>query len=168
MSTGLLILIFFMSYFTVGMVSPYYKKFNAPDGTFAKTDINGDNILAYKHNADLIRTLTEINTQKILPGENLLIAPHCPGAYALLQRKSPLWDIYFLFEETQDRQNQMISELKEKKVNWVILGDIALDGRDDLRFKNTHHLLWQHFMNNFKPVHVDGLPDTHQLLRRET
>ena len=46
----------------------------------------------------------------------------------------------------------MISELKTHNVQWVILGDIALDGRDDLRFRNTHNLLWQYLMESFKPV----------------
>ena len=61
----------------------------------------------------------------------------------------------------------MIEELNKKNVNWVILGDVPLDGRDELRFKNTHPLIWQHLMQNFEVVE-QTLPYNHQLLHRKT
>ena len=60
----------------------------------------------------------------------------------------------------------MIATLKAGNVNWVILGDIALDGREDLRFKNTHRIVWQHFNSEFEPVDASGLPGNYQLLHR--
>ena len=77
-----------------------------------------------------------------------------------------MWDIYFLFPETKERQKQIIEELDKKNVNWVILGDVPLDNRDELRFKNTHALVWQQLMQNFEVV--ETLPYNHQLLHRKT
>ena len=69
--------------------------------------------------------------------------------------------------ETMERQTAMIHQMDTEKVNWVILGDVPLDGRDDLRFRHTHGLLWRHIMENFEPVPAEGLPWNYQLLKRK-
>lgn len=61
----------------------------------------------------------------------------------------------------------MLQELHQKNVNWVILGDIPLDGRDELQFKNTHSLLWQHFQDELNTIEYQGLPDNYKLMPRK-
>lgn len=164
---ALLAVVLIMSLFSVGMVQPYFQKANASQGMFVKMEVLDDKIWEHRCTADLINCVKKINEQHVLPGEELLIAPSWPGFYPILQRKSPLWDIYFLFPETRERQIQMISNLREKNVNWVISGDIARDGRDDLRFRNTHKIVWHHFNNDFTPIKVDCLIDNYSLLKRK-
>ncbi len=118
--------------------------------------------------ATLIDNVRLIAEKRVGKGEGLLIAPHWPGFYALLERKSPLWDIYFLYPETESRQNAIILRLRQENVNWAILGDVALDGRGDLRFRNTHRLVWEYLMDEFEAIRVDGLPSNYQLLRRKS
>jgi hypothetical protein len=166
-SAGFLALVFVMSFFSVVMVSPLYIKASSNQGDFVRTNIVGDDLWLRRSTAGLIESVIRINLQNVHPDEGLFIAPHWPGFYPILQRKSPLREIYFLFAETEERQRKMISRLKEKNVNWVILGDVALDGHDDLRFRNTHNLLWRHFMDDFEPVKGDGLPENYQLLHRK-
>jgi hypothetical protein len=155
------------SCFSVGMTTPYYIKAAGLRGPLQKVDIRGDSIWVSKYTAGILRSVVKIHREKIGPGEGLLIAPHWTTFYSILERKAPLWDIYFLFKETEERQREMITELKEKGVNWVILGDVALDGREDLRFRNTHHLLWKHIMDHFEPVEAKGFPGNYQLLKRK-
>ena len=164
---GFLSLVFVMSFFSVVMYSPFYLKASASEGAFVKVDIRGDAIWLHPYKAHLFRTLKEIHAKKISPGENLLIAPHWTVFYPVFERTSPLREIFFLFEEDEERQRQMIAELKEKNVHWVILGDVAFDGRQDLRFRNTHHLLWKHIIDHFEPVEAEGLPGNYQLLKRK-
>jgi hypothetical protein len=164
---GFLSLVFVMSFFSVVMCSPFYLKAGASEGAFVKVDIRSDAIWLPPYTADLFQTLAEIHAKKIGPGENLLIAPHWTVFYPVFEMKSPLWEVFFLFENTEERQRQMISELKEENVNWVILGDVAFDGRQDLRFRNTHHLLWKHIMDHFEPVEAEGFPSNYQLLKRK-
>jgi hypothetical protein len=155
------------SCFSVGMATPCYIKAAGLRGPLQKVDIRGDSIWVSKYTAGILRSVVKIHREKIGPGEGLLIAPHWTTFYPILERKAPLWDIYFLFKETEERQMEMIAELKEKGVDWVILGDVALDGREDLRFRNTHHLLWKHIVDAFEPVQVEGLPGNYQLLKRK-
>ena len=51
-------------------------------------------------------------------------------------------------------------------VPWVLLEDIRTDRREELRFRNTHRLVWEHIVREFEVVPVDGLPANVQLLRR--
>ena len=161
---GIIVLVLVLSCFSVARVSPYFRKALAPCGTFEHIDINGDDVLVHRHTARLIRDVKEIYSEKVGPGEGLLIAPHWPGFYPILKIRSPLWETYFLFEEIRDKQEDMIVRLKKNNVKWVILGDVALDGREDLRFKNTHRLLWRYINEAFEAVDVDGLPGNYRLM----
>ena len=116
--------------------------------------------------ANVVKTVEKINYELVGPGEQLLIAPHWPGLYAILNRKSPLWDTYFLFPASSNAQLEMIKELERQNTNWVILGDVPLDGRDDLRFKSLYLLVWEHFKGDFQPIEIEGLPKNYQLLKR--
>ena len=155
-----------MTYYTMWMVSPCYIKASAQKDSFVKIDICGDDIWLDKSTADIIETVKKIN-KDFIHSEEVLIAPHWPGFYPILQKKSPLWRIYFIFKEPEENQEKMISDLENKHINWVILGDVPLDGRNDLRFKNTHSLVWKYIMNNFEQVKVEGLPENYQLLHRK-
>ena len=164
---GLLFALLIATLFSVGTAHPFYLKAIAAPGQYVKQNIINDSIWMDKDIANLIKKVAQINIKLVAENEGFLIAPHWTTFYQILQRKSPLWDIYFLFPETKERQKQMIEELDKKKVNWVILGDVPLDNRDELRFKNTHPLIWQHLMQNFEVVE-QTLPYNHQLLHRKT
>ncbi|RLB75641.1 MAG: hypothetical protein DRH24_19285 [Deltaproteobacteria bacterium] len=164
---GFLSLVFVMSFFSVVVCSPFYLKASASEGAFVKVDILGDAVWLNPYKAHLFRTLEKIHEKKIGPEENLLIAPHWTVFYPVFEKASPLRELFFLVPEREDRQKEMISELKKKNVHWVILGDVAFDGRQDLRFRNTHHLLWKHIMDHFESVKAEGLPGNYRLLKRK-
>lgn len=152
--------------FSVGTAHPFYLKATAAPGQYVQQNIINDSISMDVEIAKLIDKVSQINRQ-IPQNDLLLIAPHWTTLYPILQRKSPLWDIYFLFPETEERQRKMILELRNKNVNWVIIGDVLLDGRDDLRFKNTHPLVWEHLMQDFEAI-PPKLPYNHQLMHRKS
>ena len=60
----------------------------------------------------------------------------------------------------------MIQQLNGSNTNWVVLGDIAVDNREDLRFKNTHPYLWEYINKNFILIEFDGLPENYSLYKR--
>ncbi len=163
----LLFATFTATLFSVGIVSPYYLKAAATPEQYVKRIITGEPVWIDIRDANVI-DISKIIYQLVQHNEGLLIAPNWPGLYPILKTKSPLWDIYFLFPETEDRQKEMIEELHDKNVNWVILGDVSLDNRDDLRFKNTHSILWKHFLEDFEVVEINSLPNNYQLLHRKT
>ncbi|MHC5060954.1 MAG: hypothetical protein ACYTFK_07710 [Planctomycetota bacterium] len=164
---GLLVLLC-ITYIVTAPVTPYHRKRTASSANFVKYDVAGDLLWVRPYTARLIETVSRINSQIVPKDEGLLLAPHWPGFYPILQRESPLKEIYFLFPKAPEKQKEMINQLKKKNVNWVILHDKTPDGRQERRFCNTHRLLWEHFINHFEPVQFQGLPTNCQLLHRKS
>jgi len=151
------------TFFSLGRYMPFYMKATS-SSPYIQVDITGDKIWTDTGTENVIKDMRTIN-EKISTNEKLFIAPHLPGFYPILERKSPVHDIYILFPEKDIRkQEQMIKDLKD--VRWTILGDIALDGREELRFKNTHKLVWEYIMSNYKPISTEGLPQNYQIFHR--
>lgn len=112
------------------------------------------------------------NMRQILEGrtENVsdaFFAPHWPGMYPALNRKSPVWEIYFFHPATEKQQRRMISDMEKSDLRVVIIGDEAVDGRDEFRFMNTHPLVWDFITRNFQEVWNAGLPPGYHLLTRK-
>ncbi len=96
---------------------------------------------------ELLRRLSEKYTPN---GESFLATPFWPGAYALLERKSPVWEIYALFPRSATFENKEIERIKAAAPRFVVIFDLALDQRDELRFKNTHPLTFQYIQKHFE------------------
>lgn len=94
----------------------------------------------------------------------IFAAPFWPGAYAVLERKSPIWEIYALFPRSAEYQRQQIQELKAANPGFVVINNLALDGRADLRFSNTHALVYQYIRENFE--RIEGSPNPDYMLFR--
>ena len=133
---------------------------------FVRTEIRGDDLWIDTATAKTINDVKKLVGQKLAPDENILIAPYWPGFYPILRKKSPVWENYFLLPQSKEKQEEMIGDLERKNVNWAILENPPLDGREELRFSNTHAYMWQYLMENFGRVDTDLLPEGVQLRRR--
>lgn len=105
--------------------------------------------------ANDIALLHQLNDQYAPNGEIFIATPFWPGAYALLERKSPMWAIYALWPRNEAFQKNEIERIKAFNPAFVFILDLPLDGRDDLRFKNTHPAIYKYISRNF-----DILPTT--------
>lgn len=102
--------------------------------------------------ASAIRLLRELGYQYAPGGQSFIATPFWPGAYALLERKSPMWEIYALFPRSAVFEQAEIERIKVANPQFAFVLDLPLDGRDELRFKNTHPLINQYFVENFELV----------------
>ncbi|MGK7907104.1 MAG: hypothetical protein AB4040_07740 [Synechococcus sp.] len=155
-----------LSLLGVGLVSPGIAKLRASDGLYVERTIRGDRLQIRKSRAQFIDTIQQFHDRNVSADEEIFLAPSIPALYPILGRRSPIWDIYLLFPETHNRQQQIIEQLHQQNVNWCILGDIALDGREELRFKNTHPLVWKEFSEHFELIQPTNLPGNYQIFRR--
>jgi hypothetical protein len=105
-------------------------------------------------NVSVLRQLAD----KFAPNQRPFIAePFWPGAYALLERKSPLYDIYALFPRSDTFQMQEIASIQQSNPGFAIILEGAIDGREDLRFVNTHPLTHQYIVDHFKPAELGSI-----------
>jgi hypothetical protein len=101
--------------------------------------------------------------QKYAPeGRAFLVTPFWPGAYALLERRSPMLESFALFRRNEAFEEKEIERIRSAHPAFVLIFDFALDGRDELRFKNTHPLIHRYVLDNFERA-PDALNPAYQL-----
>lgn len=88
-------------------------------------------------------------------GQSFIAAPLWPGAYALFQRRAPMWEIYALFPRPRAFEEVELERIRRARPTFAVVYDFALDGRDDLRYPNTHPLIYNYVVNQF-----ERLPDS--------
>lgn len=160
---GILMLVV-MTAFSVGLFTPYYAMHSGAPGSWQQKQVQGDTLWLDKDTVAIIDATTALSRQ-LEPGQTMLIGPHWPGLYAAVGLPSPVWETYLLVNQLPDKQEQMIEQMKKHQVKYVILGDVPLDGRDDLRFKNTHSLLDRYIQANFHSIGSKGFPANYQVLQ---
>jgi hypothetical protein len=69
-----------------------------------------------------------------------------------MERKAPLWEIYALVPRNSTFQEGEIQRIERAGPGFAIVGDQALDGREELRFQNTHPLIDQYIRQNFEQI----------------
>ena len=120
--------------------------------SYVNVEISGNNLLvdlATAKDIELIRDLT----LKFAPhNQNFIVAPVWPGAYSLLECKSPMWEIYALFPRSPAFEQAELERIKSAKPAFVFIFDHPLDERDELRFQNTHPVIHQYVRDNFEQV----------------
>lgn len=154
------------TFFTAAMANPYYLRQSAHADWYVRYDIKGDRLFLPRETASMIESMKNAVAGNIQPGEGLIIAPHITTMYCILGRRSPAWEIYNMFPAKEERQIDTIDRLKRENVRWALLGDVALDGRDELRFQNTHRLIYTYLKEEFEEMDIPGLPDNYRMLHK--
>lgn len=98
-------------------------------------------------------------------GRSFYVAPLLPGAWALLHAKAPTWEIYTAWDRNTAFQQDEIDRLKAADPGFILVYDLALDGREELRFKNTHSLIDRYVRENYVPVEGYTANPAYQIYR---
>ncbi|HON59755.1 MAG TPA: hypothetical protein PLT45_09515 [Smithella sp.] len=111
--------------------------------------VAGENLTVDLKTAEKLTILKKISARLLPPNRTLLIAPFSPGAYAMLGRKSPMWDIYALFPRNDAFQQREIERIKMANPYLALIDNSCLDGNNSLCFRKTHPLIYQFINDNF-------------------
>jgi hypothetical protein len=65
-----------------------------------------------------------------------------------------------------DKQEEMVAQMKIKQVQYIVLGDVKLDGREDLRFIHTHEIMYKEIQEHYRPIEFKGFPENYQVFQR--
>lgn len=115
-------------------------------------EISDSDMIVKPRTASDVKLLRRLADQYANDGRSFIAVPYWPGAYSLLERKSPIWEIYALVPRSQSFEQAEIERLKVADPGFALIFDFPLDGRDELRFKNTHPFTHQFIMNHFERV----------------
>lgn len=117
--------------------------------------ISGSNLAVDPGTASDVGLLRKLADQYAPDGQSFIAIPFWPGAYPLLERRPPMWDVYALFPRSQAFEQAEIERIKTARPGFAFVFDLPLDGRDELRFQNTHPLIHQYILDHF-----ERLPDS--------
>ena len=109
-------------------------------------DIAGDKIAVDPVTAANIATFRQLAEEYAPDGQDFLAVPFWPGAYALLERKSPMWASYPLWPRSADFQLREIERIKASDPGFVLISEPA---EDRLKFGYTNALVQQFIASHF-------------------
>jgi hypothetical protein len=127
--------------------------------------LGGDTIKTDPETAYNIALLSSLAKEYCRDGRTFLAVPFWPGAYAVMERKAPIWEIYPLVPRNSTFQEREIERIEDAEPGFVIVWDLALDGREDLRFQNTHPLIDQYIRQNFEQIEDPFSPTGFRIYR---
>lgn len=114
--------------------------------------VSGSTLHVSQETANNISLLRHLVAQYAPHGENFIVTPFWPGAYPLLGKKSPMWEVYALWPSSGELEEKEIERIRLAKPKFILILDSPLDGREELRFRNTHSLIYKYFIDNFEFV----------------
>lgn len=95
----------------------------------------------------------------------ILAVPTTLWLLPILCCRSPVYDMYCVYPASKNAQRRMINEIKSSPVELAIIDDSPLDGRQDLRFSQTHPRVLAWLKRHFKVVEC-ALPSNLEMFRR--
>lgn len=134
------------------------------NSNWVKHAVGGDTVLIDPSTAADLDLLQDLADRYAQHGRSFVAVPLMPGAYAALGRKAPTWEIYPLFSRSAAFEHAEISRISNAAPGFVLISDVALDGRDELRFHNTHPLTERYLLEHFEPV--QSAPNTQYRIYR--
>jgi hypothetical protein len=137
----------------------------AERGELVPARLGQETVRVRPEQAEYYAHLTRILEQHVRPEDAIFFAPARPAFYPLFQKRSPSWWIYFFVPDPgRDEQDALVAELAE--VEWVLIVDQTIAGREDLRFERTNPPAMAFLRANFARVPTPELKENHALYRR--
>jgi len=137
------------------------------EGNWMETEIGACRVKVREGIASDVALLGRLAAEFAPNGQPVLAVPFWPGAYAVLKRKAPLWEIYTAFHRDAAFQEEEIRRIEAAQPGFVMIMDYPLDGQEDRRYRNTHPLVDSYIQAHFTPLVGYTDNPAYQLFRNE-
>lgn len=105
--------------------------------------------------------------EKYVPrDEPMFIAPTRTTFYPLFEKATPVWWIYFLFQNTEAEQRAVIEGLRQRQVRWALIDEKSFAKDEAFDFDNTNPLVWAHLLSEWELIRDPIVPPDYFLFRR--
>lgn len=129
--------------------------------------IAGDELRLEPVTAAHVDKIQQVFDDHVPSGERyVFMAPTYPALYPILDKLSPTWGIYFLWPGSLESQTRILRDLEAKNVRWMFIVEAPIDNRPELRFQNSHPLVWRYVLDHCERIPTPTLPTNHFLFRR--
>lgn len=127
----------------------FHPGWQCREGRCHESSIYGSTVFMEDSPAENVKLLQQLVDLHAPDGQPFMVAPFWPGAYPLFGQRSPVWEIYALSKRSEAFEREEIDRIKSASPSFVLVVDIALDGRDELRYKNTHPVTYRFLQDNY-------------------
>jgi hypothetical protein len=114
--------------------------------------VSGSTLSMDPSTADAVKLLRDLTARYAQDGRPVLVLPFWPGAYPLLDRRAPLWEIYALSPRSDEFQRAEIDRIKKADPGFALVFDMPMDGREELRYSNSHHVIDEYIRSHFVAI----------------
>jgi hypothetical protein len=145
---------------------PWVKRRREPDA-YVRRSIRGRRALWFR-TVDAALIDAAVRVREDTPGDRPWLAvPMTLWLLPFLGLRSAIYDSFCVYPASAEAQDRMIREIDAAAPPVAVVGLVALDGREDLRFPATHPRVWDHLRAVYEPVDADlPLPAPFCMLRR--
>lgn len=145
------------SWSVIGIAHPGWRFLVDQNGV--EVAVSNQRLLVDANTAADILLLRDLKA-RLAPDKNVLVVtPTWPGAYSLLGQKSPIWEIYALLPRSPEFELQEIERIQSADPALILIHDLALDGRDELRYQNTHPLIYRYIEESYDLMTTSPKPE---------
>ncbi len=123
-------------------------------GRWKAVNVGGD-LIIHRNAAhfELLRNLVQSYAKN---ETDFLALPNLPSLHAIYRSKMPVRDIYALFPRSERFQNDEIYRIMNSEISLIIISNHALDGNEDLRYRNLQPITYLWITENFKRIELDS------------
>lgn len=114
--------------------------------------VRGDTLWMDAATASTVEDVKALAAAHVPAGGTLLAAPVWPGVYALLGVRAPVWEIYPVTPHNDAFQQQEITRIQRATPSLVLIYDVGVDGREDLRYEHTYPRVWRYINANYHRI----------------
>lgn len=138
---------------TLAVTLPFQPALRAMTEKWPTIQIGGTQTRVDPGTAWAMSLLGSLVSKHCDPDRTFLVMPLWPGAYAAFERRSPMWQIYVGVCSGNDGfQRAEIERIRSADPAFVLIWSYPLDGRDDLRFENSHRLVYEYIEASYDRV----------------
>ena len=105
-----------------------------------------------------LRNLIETHSK---PEDFVLLLPTFLTLYPMLKRKPPVYNLFCVYPATEEEESKMIGELSAHEISFILISNVPLDNREELRFSQTHPNVWQYINREFHILSEENMPHDH-------
>lgn len=143
--------------------------FGTESTNMEKSELGGTTLWLTRAMGNYVCSMRDLIDNYTKPGDPVLIVPTLVTLYPLMDRKPAAYDIFCVYPAKDDEQLRMISQLESANMSFALINNATLDGRDELRFSNTHNLVWDYLRREYQALDIgEHLPSSHHAFVRRT
>ena len=168
LAIGALVIFSAGSLASAGLVNtPAFKNF-VPKSGMTWYSVGKDRIWLLRSDAKYVQNMKKLVSQYVGPDEPILLAPLLTTFYCILEKESPVYELYFHLAPPPAQERKDIERLEKKRVRWAIVGNILIEGHPEQSFSSSHPLLWGYLTTHFEAVTAEGLRPGYILMKHKS